>query len=1155
MRKTAAIALLLLLFVAAHLPGQEFRAMISGTVMDPSGAAVAGAAITATNLATNAQSTAKSGMDGNYVLPQLDPGRYELTVEASGFQKYTRSGITLNTGDKASVQIRLEIGRMTESVTVDAELTGIERNQSVLGQLMDNKQVSELPLNGRQVFMLLQLSAGVVFTQQQFGATGNSGTRAWDISGNFTIHGSRPNTNAFLLDGAPLGVDGKWDYSPLVDAVEEFKVTSAATDASHGLTGGGVVNMTMKSGTNQIHGLASEFIRNNIFDALATQTNRAAAQSPYLKNQQHQWNSFAAMLSGPIIKNKFFYSGNYEGYRERVPFPVTNTVPTLEQRAGDFSRTFNAAGALVVIYDPLSTRQAGSGYARDPFPGNRVPAQKIVPVARNILSFVPAPNIVTNAVTNVNNFASSPNIGEYGYDSFYTKFDYLWNSKHRTFGSHTQNHGQEFRTQTGFPKGNPAKYGPDPNRRAHYGATLDHVWTATPSTVINARISWDRYYMKRDLASLEAFDGSALGFKGRMGANPEPHFPSVTMTTYVNLGAGVPRIFQPNDVFSAVADISRSAGRHFLKFGLRAGQARFSRSNKGDWDGLFGFTQAFTQRDPQRGDTTSGNAVASFLLGYPASGGTDTNAESTYENKFIGLYIQDDFKVNSKLMLNLGLRWDVQIPSTERFDRMIVGFDQNAKYPLGSATAAGGFVFADEKNRTAWRTHYRDVQPRLGLAYQMTPKAVWRAGYGLSFLPANGTGGPSDVLQNGYSRRTPFVATTGGGLNSFIPGLAGSGTLENPFPGGILEPFGAGLGPRTQVGQALTFLNPDYVVPRVHQFNFGLDYELPGKVLAEISYVGTRTRKFPVSKQLDAISLAERLKGFADPNYLNASVPNPFTGAPELAGTGLSAATVTRTQSLRPYPQFTGITMAGLSIGDTSYNALEARVNKRLSHGLALTAAFTWAKNLERTAFREDQYDEPQRVLADFDRSRHLTFHALYDLPIGRGRSLGKNWGPFLNAALGNWQYNFILETMTGTPTGMPDATPIRNPKLPDGEQSLDRWFNTCTLLTNGQRSKCASADEPITFVQLKPNELRTYSSQFPNIRDPWHPQINMSLFKVFPVRERLRIEFRAESFNAFNTPIYASPNTNLTNSDFGVVVRDQQNFPRNMQFALRVRF
>jgi len=435
------------------------------------------------------------------------------------------------------------------------------------------------------------------------------------------------------------------------------------------------------------------------------------------------------------------------------------------------------------------------------------------------------------------------------------------------------------------------------------------------------------------------------------------------------------------------------------------------------------------------------------------------------------------------------------------------------------------------------------------------PKLVWRSGYGLSFLPLNGAGGAGGIQQNGYSRRTPFVATIGGGLNSFIPGLPGAGTFENPFPEGILEPFGAGLGPRTQAGQSITYQNRGYEIPRVHQFYFGVDYELPWKAVAEVSYVGSRTRRFPVSRQLDAISLEERLKGFADPNYLNASVANPFSGAPELAGSGLANPTVTRTQALRPYPQFTGLTVSGLPIGNTSYNALETRINKRLSGGLTVTGTYTFAKILERLAYREDQYANPERVVADFDRTHHLTIFAVYRLPIGRGKAVGSRWSRALNLAFGNWQYNFMIEHMNGTPTGMPDATPLRDPRLPEDLKSFDRWFNTCTLLTNGSRANCASPDEPITWVQLKPNELRTFTTRFPNLRSHWRPQINMSLFEIFPICERITLEFRAESFNAFNSPIYRGPDLGVAGSLFGVVTLDQQNFPRNMQFALRLRF
>jgi hypothetical protein len=283
------------------------------------------------------------------------------------------------------------------------------------------------------------------------------------------------------------------------------------------------------------------------------------------------------------------------------------------------------------------------------------------------------------------------------------------------------------------------------------------------------------------------------------------------------------------------------------------------------------------------------------------------------ENKFLGLYIQDDIKLTRRLTVNLGLRWDVQTPPTERFNRNIIEFDPNLAYQLGNGQAKGGLVFADDDHRQPWKTNWTDFQPRFGIAYQLKSKMVWRAGYGITYLPLNGTGGNGQVLQTGYARRTPFVATVGGGLNSYIPGLPGTGIFENPFPTGILEPYGSALGAKTNVGQSVSFSDLDYDVPRVHQFNVGFELELPWRLVLEASYVGSRTRKFPVSKVLSAIPLEERLKGFADPNYLNASVANPFAGAPELVGTGLQGSTITRAQSLSPYPQFTGVTMTNSS--------------------------------------------------------------------------------------------------------------------------------------------------------------------------------------------------------------------------------------------------
>ncbi len=1136
---------------------QEYRALISGRVVDPSASAVPGATVTATNVDTNVNVTTATGVDGQYVLAQVPFGRYILTCEAPGFRKFTRSGISLNVGDKVTINISLEVGDVAESVTVTGELLATETNRSVLGQLMNNKGVSELPLNGRQVFMLMQLSSGVIFTQKQFGATGFSGTRAWDTNGQWTMHGGVTNSNQFLLDGASINAGGGgWTFAPLVDGVEEFKVTSPSSDASLGLSGGGVVNMTMKSGTNSLHGTLSEYVRNHLFDANFTQTNRAAAQRRDLLSPQHQWNDFSALVSGPIRKDKFFYSAWFEGFRERVPFPVTRSFPTNEERVGDFSRTRNGAGQTFIVYDPLTTRQQGNLFVRDAFAGNRLPASRIHPISNNIIKYIPLPNIVTNPITQTNNFASSPNVGIYGYNAWYSKFDYNWGPNHRNNASATENFGFEYRRGNGIRSG-PAVTGNDPLRRNHYASTLDHVWTVNPTTVLNLRAAWERYvsYSRQD--ENDKFDGSSLGWRPgvRIGSAPGIHFPNLSFTDYETIGTAG-RSFPPNNVYAITADVSKIMGKHFLKFGTRLGEVRLNRNATGNWYGSYQFNKGFTQRDPQRGDTDSGNGMASFLLGYPAGGNTDVNPQASFYSRAFALYLQDDFKVTSRLTLNFGLRWDIQTPIIERYNRMIAGFDPTASYKLSNGDARGGFFFATPEQRQAWQTNFRDFQPRFGASYQIRPRMVLRTSYGLSVLPLGGTGGNTALRQNGFARSTPYVATIGGGLDSYIPNRPGTSTWDVPFPNGILQPFGSSQGPKTFVGQGITYDDPTYVVPRVHQFNVGIEYELPWwNVTMEASYVGSRTRRLTHNKNIGVISLEERLKGFADPNYLNASVPNPFAGAPELVGTGLSAATVTRGQLMRRYNQFTGVTQANMSNGHQTGDLLETRANKRFSKGVMFIGAYTFAKLYQSRGFREDQYDNVYRTLVDYDRPHHFTFTFQYDLPFGRGKRFASGSGAALDKIIGGWQFNAALEYMTGTPTGRPDAHNLRNPELPEGQQGYNKWFDTCTLLTNGQRSNCSSPTAPITWVQLKPNELRTFDDRFPNIRDHWANQVNLSVFKNIKFYERYTLQFRAEAFNAFNTPIYPGPNTAITSNLFGVVTLDQTNFPRSMQFAFRLTF
>jgi hypothetical protein len=1131
---------------------QSFRATIVGRVADVSGLSIPQAEVTIVNTATQARTVTHTNNDGDFVLTEVPPGSYDLTATANGFGLYTRRGIALAVGDRASVEVTLEVGQVTSSVAVTAELTGVESNQDITGQLMDTKQVSSLPLNGRQAFMLLQLSSGVVFTQQFFGPGGFSGTRAYDVNGLWSIQGSRVNSstgsNAFMLDGAPLGVNGQWDFSPVVDAIGEYKVQIPNNDASLGLTGGGVVNMTMKSGGNSIHGVASHFLRNQMFDALTTQQNASCAVRSDQCGYQHQFNDATVVITGPIIKDKFFYSGSYETFWDRVPRPVTQTVPTLLQRNGDFSKTYNSSGQLVTIYDPLTTVQSGNQFSRTAFPGNVIPANRMSDVSKNILNYIPLPNITTNPVTNFNNLGLSPNVGMFRYNAWFMKFDYQWSDKNRTFFSETQNYGSNNSSNNGILTGNPAKVGSDPASRNHYGTTLDHVYTMNGSTVLDVRVAWDRYLTYLTSTSANDVDGSQLGFQGPTGSFPLPRFPSLTFANYMALG-NTGDNYLPIDTYTVAANVSHVVSRHMFRFGVRLGQLRNSIWNTGPWYGAFAFTPAWTQANPLAASSSSGSDMASFLLGYPASGSTTTNTQASVQNKSISLYVQDDIKITPKLTVNLGVRWDVQTAPTERYNRSIYTFDPAATYQLGPSTASGQLIFANSDHRQPWNTKYGDFQPRLGVAWQASKKMVLRAGFGTTVVPLNGDGGSGAVDQTGFSFTTPFVPTLGGGVNAYIPGQPGTGTLAKPFPNGILAP----QLPAVPYGQAVAYTDPGYKVPLVYQFNVGFSFDLPWRTVLETSYVGSRTTRYPVSQVKGAISLSDVQQGVANPAYLTRAVPNPFYGAPQLAGSNLSGPTIPQSQALSPYPQFASVTENGVSIGSTSYDALQVRMSKRLSSGFSVTTSYTFSKTLQAVSYLAPQYTSLEHVLAPFDRSQHLSISSLIEAPFGKGRRFGSNWSAPLNAVAGGWQLNVIYEYMTGTPTPMPNATPIRNPSASD--QNYSKWFDTCTLLNSGARSGCSSASAPITWVQLAPNQLPMASTYLPNIRNPWAPNVNMSVFKEFAIKELAKLELRAEAFNAFNTPIYQGPNTTITSPLFGAVTLSQQNFPRNLQFALRLQF
>lgn len=1077
---------------------QEFRALISGVVRDPSGSSIPAATISIRNVDTNLDVTVQSGTDGAYFIPQLPVGKYQLTVEAKGFKKYTRTGIALGLGDKAIADVRMEIGAATESVTVSAELTGIESNQSVLGQTLASKQMVDVPFGGRNFINFMELSAGVLGQDSISQSATNAGENNNGRDMNYEFHGSRPNSMLFTMDGASNGLQGGASFIPLQDSIAEMKVSAPISDASYGLSGGGVISVSTKSGTNQFHGVLNEFFQNNVLDAWSSQQKAAQRQNPALKYRKKRDNVYSGMLTGPVIKNKLFFATSYDARQIAAASSTNTSVPTMIQREGDFSQTFNAAGQLDVIYDPLSTRASGNGFVRTAFAGNRIPADRINPIARNILAMHVTPNFVSpnSAITNVNNYFIGNNPNSVSFQGLWTKGDYIWSAKNRTSATWDRSARTGFSaTGNGILRPNPLlTVNGDPIKRQHQGSIVDHVSMISPTTVLTVRGAWDFWTEKVYGRTQWGYDGTKLGFTGPTGLEgigfPVFNF-SGGPVAFAGFGNSQNDI-RPKTSYELSGDLSKTVGKHFLRVGARTAQIREGSSIRGNYLGALNVDAGFTQANPQQSDATSGNSMASFLLGYPSGGNVANNTLLTFYMNQVSLYAQDDFRVTPKLMLNFGLRWDVQGPQRERFNRMNIGFDPASTYQLGNATAKGSLLFATEKNNTPFDTHYRDFQPRFGLAYQVVKKLVFRGGAGMSFLPMDafrsGTGIEDSGLTAGYSVNTPYIATSGGGAELFIPGLPGNSTLANPFPNGFLQPLGAALGPSAFVGTGLTVRDRGYKIPYVVLFQAGFDYELPLKTTLEASFVGSRTNRIAISQSLNFIPLEQRLLGVTTPSYLTQAVPNPFFGATQLNGTPLAPATITRSQSLLQFPQFTGVTQTARPLGNSWYNALEMRFNKRFSDGLTVLLVYTFAKAMEATSFLEPQYTFLDRELSSWDRTHNLNIVGSYELPIGKGKRFLTRMGPVLDRVIGHWQVNTAVTYLNGTPLGMPAAIPARDPRLRGSDQSLLHYFSTCTLLANGTRSNCL-ANEPITWIQLATNQLRTYSVLSPNMRSPTVPR------------------------------------------------------------------
>lgn len=1185
-RAMAAVCALL----TATLPAQEFRATVAGHVFDASNASVPNVTVQVLNTGTNEMAAAVTDSSGTYTVPFLKPGTYRISVEATGFKKFVRDNVVLNVGQVAGIDIGLEVGAMTETMTVTAESAVLETEKSDRGLVIVSTQVTELPLNARNPFMLSILSAGVNFNgnpiyQRPFD---NGAIADWSINGGLD------RKNEFLLDGAPNNAQAGGNnlaYVPPVDSVAEFKIQTNSFDAQYGKTAGGVVNVSLKSGTNSLHGTLYEFMRRNALDANSFQNNaRGVDKSGHFLDQ------YGGAIGGPIVvpklyngKDKSFFFFNYEGYREGTPTPLNLSVPEPEFLRGDFSKLVDPQGRQIKIYDPSTGRADASGaFVRDPFPGNIIPSNRLNPIAQKILGYYPKPNAATPGFDYGQKdffLAGGANLDADNFYNLVIKFDQNIGNNHHLFFRHASNDRTEERSTNGLPKGSPGEDGPLPLKRINDAYVLDWVGTLQPTLIANARFSVSRYVEGSRGDGNAGFNLTSLGFPQSLVSQlPVPgYFGRYEFSNYQALGRFYS--FNYTNTLAFHPTITKIAGKHAIKTGVDMRWIQYNDENVGN---PFRLTadNAFTQKVYNNGDSLSGNSIASFLLGDLSGGNVDYNIFPSYRYPYYAPYVQDDYKVSRRLTVNLGLRWDFNLPPTERYSRLNRSFDPTVTNPVnasidrtafpGFPTVQGGLLFAGKGQRPG-NTDWTGVQPRIGFAYQVNEKTVVRGGFGRYMINPN-----NDYFRNsGYSLSTGVVNSLDGGRTPI------ANTVTTPFPLGVLIPPGASLGAGTFVGRGFDFFDPTFKLPYSNQFSFGIQRELPLRSQFEISYVGNRGYKLETDRAYNEPSLdfrqqCNRYEG-GNPLYCDQRISNPFYNLPQFAGTSLGTSpTYSRFDAARPFPEFGGLTQRGRNDGKLWYNGLQTTLNVRGSHDLNLTFAYTFSKAVEQggftsngntasSAFLDPLRFVPERSLTTYDRTHVVKVSTVYELPFGKGKRFANFQNGFASRLVSGWEHTMIFQYSSGRPWDLPGGVRIlRDPRVtPDWNSSVVRAVRPCVGKVNDDGSVTLqpfSASYPgcslstLDFLINPRYAPRDTPFRDGRIRLDARPQFDMSLGKTTHITEKVSFQFRAEAFNVFNkfwTPL-ENFNNNPNDANFGTILRGtvaqgNANFPRQIQLAFKM--
>jgi hypothetical protein len=1147
--------LMVLMFgLSSQILAQESRGTIIGRVVDGSDASLPGVAVKATNLATNVVISAQTNESGGFNIPFLVPGKYRLTVESPSFKKYVKDGVEVRVAETVEINIQMQVGAISDTVETRADTAQLETANPSLGQVIDQQRVQELPIFSGNASELTLLAPGVVnATDMRLRkAAFNNAPSQIATDGNGTYN------NDFTIDGVPntfaSGATARVAFSPPVNAVREFKIQSAAYDASVGHTIGALTNLSTNSGGAGLHGEAHLWERNAAFDAPNFFNNKNNTKLPVY--QDHR---YGASAGGPVVipglyngRDKTFWYYAYEENRWGDATTFTGTVPTLKQRQGDFSELL-ALGSAYQIYDPFTTRPTTGGrFTRNPIPGNIIPANRLDPVGLKLINLYPVPN-QPGTVNGTNNYFSASKALEKYYVHF-ARMDHTFNEKHRIFGRIHYDWWEENKNDHFLNRNNALFL-----NRINKGFAFDDVYVLDPKTVLNVRygITYQTFPERR---ASQGTDLTTLGFSPALAGlvidKALATLPRVSVAGYSGIAPWETGDGTNTGLIHAIAaTVTRLQGRHNLKFGTdirfyRAGGNRYPASTAPDLSFGTGFTQGPLDNSPA---SLIGQGLATMLLGIPG-GSMAVSASYAAQDKFYGLFLHDDFKLTPKLTINVGLRYELETPFTERFDRLVAGFSFDQTSPLEAAARAnyakspiaqlpvdqfrvrGGLNFVGANNpngRSPYPGEKNNFLPRIGFAWQVGTKTVVRGGYGLYFdsLGVNTT----QPIQTGFSQSTPIQASLDSG-QTYIA------TLANPLPNGLLQPVGSAGGLLTNIGQSISFFDPNMKFPYAQRWSLGFQRELPMGFVGEMGYVANRGVRLPVARNYN-VTPAQYLstspvRDQATINFLSEQFPNPFLGLNSIFG-----ANITRANLLRPFPQFGDITVEE-PIGYSWYHSMQARIERRFNQGFTFQLAYTWSKLMDATVFLNPTDPTPYESLGDLDRPNRIAASGVWEVPLGRGKHFGGDWPGVVNAVVGNWKIGGVMTLQSGAPLGFGNRIftgDLDNIALPSDQRTAERWFNT------------DAGFNKVAAQQLASN-IRTFPLRFGGVRSDNQSRWDFAISKTFPIKEQVKAMFRAEVFNAWNTTNFAGPNTDPTSNAFGTITGTAGG-PRNWQFAFKLTF